>query len=425
MEIDHILGGWQLSGANCACAPQRLSIDGKTVFSFLHSRIDGASDDAVEQVKAHGYHRGGCAVYEGSGLFMHGASSLPFHQISRIAANTFRLTTDLVWPKTTALKSGIELGSVVLGGGWQRYFTIDSQTPQIAWHDMPASGSAPVAISPLPAAIVFERADGLRLEFGLGDDLWRWRNAFNSESLKGAGKLEISASGGRFTMRRWVTQCPPPPPPPKLPAKPVPGAHGKLPSAEIPLSYPDARPYRFNSYIAWSAPMLQATPSRFEALPSLDCSGANGISRKDLEALEGAPAIALDLRQLPVPQSNRRTADNAACWCGRATQRLYRRIIRQLADFSPSGRLRLDGMTPGWCSCAAHANRKHDGEHWDLCAIIDAAIWTRQIMGDNWEILIPQTGIWAQLPSLQCLAGDSGFRGSRLEAEQPDGEDEA
>ena len=43
-------------------------------------------------------------------------------------------------------------------------------------------------------------------------------------------------------------------------------------------------------------------------------------------------------------------------------------------------------------------------------AILDTAIWTRQILGDGWKICIPQPGIWREMPSMQCLGAESGFR---------------
>ncbi len=418
MDITYPVAGWQFACSHDACAPQKLAIDGKTVFSFLHSRIDGASDDALIDVKSRLYHRGGCAVFEGNGDFMHGTTPVPFHQNSRIAANTLRMTTDILWPKATALKNGIELGSAVLGNGWCRYFTVDANTTAPAWHEMPDAQNSTVVISPLPTAIVFEREDGTRLEFGLGDDIWRWANGFNSESLKGSGKLEISCNGGRYTLRRWVTQCPPVPPAPKLPAKPVPGAYGKLPSTEPPQYIPDARPYRFNSYIAWSDSIIAPDHADFANLTALDCSGANGLDATALAACGAAPAIALDCNQLPVPKQNCRQAQKSACWCGRATQRLYRRIIRQLAENSKEGILRIDGMTPGWCDTASHVNRKKSAAHWDLNAILDTAIWTRQILGDGWKICIPQPGIWREMPSMQCLGAESGFRIKSQEIEE-------
>lgn len=411
MEITYPDAAWQMSAASGACAPQKLLIDSKTAFSFLHCRIDSASDDAVASPKIHPYHRGGCAIYEGSGDFtLTGNSAVPFHQISRLAANTMRMTTDFIWPKNQPLKNGIEIGSVVLSAQWQRFAILPAGQASLEWHALPAPADPPVEISPLSALILFEREDGLRLEMGLGDDLWRWQHGFNSESLKGHGKLEIAPNNGRFILRRWVTQCPPVPAPPRQPLRQVPGAHGKIPSSAPVLFIPEARPYRFNSYIAWSSPALAPDANAFDNLTVLDCSGIGGLKRSELEQCGANPALAIDLRQLPLPPSNRRSSADAPCWCARASQRLYRRLIRQIAQYSSRGILRIDGLTPGWCQCASHANRRKNADHWDLCAILDTAIWTRQLLGDGWQLHFPQTGVWGELPSLQCLGAPSGFR---------------
>ena len=424
MEIRHPSSPWCLVFTDGhATGPQRLLVGDSALFSFMHCRVDGVSDDALIPALSHHYHKAGCAVFEGAGAFGEGTPAR-LGETLRVAANAARLTYDLAWPKDTPLKSGFEAGSLVLRGNWQRFFLVTPEADASGapeWRDLPAQGESPISLSPVPAAIVLENAAGQRLEVGLGDDLWRWSNGLNGEFLHGIGKLELSRSGSNFSLRRWVTLCDP-----EAEAKAAAKLDAKRAAdfakrqkkaaqegkeltapAPVPVSQPEARPYRFNAYFAWSAPELAAAaPADLPVVPV----GPNGLARADLEALGAAPRLRLDLATLPLPENARRARTALPCWEARATQRLFRRVIRQLADFAREGTLALDGLTPGWCDIATHANRSGTARHWDLSAILDTAAWARQTLGPGWTIAVPQTGFWSELPSLAALAAESGFR---------------
>ncbi len=415
MDIIHSQAQWcQQFTDGHASGPQRLVVDETALFSFMHSRVDNHSDDDLVPSRSHHYRKGGCAVFDGEGVFAVGAP-IELAQTVRTAANASRVTYDLLWPKSTSLTTGLELGSVVLRGNWKRFFQVKpDQLDEPKWQAMPAAGAAPISISPLPAAIVFENEKGQRLEFGLGDDLWRWNKGLNGPFLNGVGKLEISRTGNNFSLRRWVTQCDAAAEAQAAQqrdsqaAKDAPEGVTPPPS---PVSQPEARPYRFNAYFAWSAPELEpewdaAADAKVVAV------SANGIQRADLERLGDSPKLALDVKELPLPANARRNgkADGAPCWCSRGAQGLFRRIIRQLANYSPCGVLVLQNFTPGWCETAAHANRSKAALHWDLSAMLDLAAWTRQCLGPEWVIIAPQDGIWQDMPSLTAIGAESGFR---------------
>lgn len=429
MEISHPQASWTLQyEEGRGTGPQKLQLDGKTLFSFMHCRIDDVSDDAVSSTRAHHFHKGGLAVFDGEGVFTQGPA-VNLRQIHRVAANTARLTYDLSWPKATPLVKGLELGSVLLAPSFRRFFVVTPEATAPKWRDLPAAGAPPVSLSPLPTAIVLENERGLRFEYGLGDDLWRWAQALNGECLHATSRLEISrTTGGRVALRRWVAECDS-----ELEKKLADAATAKLQEATlklrqqrvaeggkpdnrplpiVPASQPEARDYRFTAYFAWSQPELLTAVPQGVVPQELPLNAKGEYASADLATLGDNPAVLLDLAKLPGSTAARRSgeADAPLCWESNPAQNLYRRLIRQLAARADNGTLLLKGLTPGWCDTGSHENRKRAARHWDLCALLDQVAWTRQTMPPGWTIVAPQTGLWAELPSLACLGAPSGFR---------------
>ncbi len=429
MEIKHPQAPWCLQYEDGrGTGPQKLQLAGKTLFSFMHSRIDDVSDDALASSRAHHFRKGGLAVFDGAGVFTQGPA-VKLTQTHRVAANTVRVTYDLNWPKGTALTKGLELGSVLLSPSFKRFFVVAPDAEEPGWRKVPEVGAPAVSISPLPAAIVLENEQGLRFEYGLGDDLWRWAQGLNGDYLHATSRLELSrTTGGRIALRRWVAECDG-----ALEQKLADAATAKLqqetlrlrqelatkgetqdttPLPTVPCSQPAPRDYRFTAYFAWSQPEL------IPALP-IGCSPQEvalnergDFSRDALLALDDTPALMVDLKKLPATVNARRAGkeDAPICWESNQAQNLYRRIIRQLAEHASKGTLLLQNLTPGWCDTGTHENRKRAARHWDICALLDQVSWTRQVMGPDWTIVAPQTGIWAELPSLACIGAESGFR---------------
>ena len=429
MEISHPKASWTLLYENdFGAGPQKLQINGKTLFSFMHCRIDGISDDALETRKAHHFHKGGLAVFEGDGVFTQGAK-VRLWQTHRIAANTVRMTYDISWPKETPLTKGLELGSVLLAPSFQRYFIVTPDATAPKWCKLPAAGAPAISISPLPAALILENDNGQRFEYGQGDDLWRWTQGLNGDYLHATGRLEISrTSSGRIALRRWLAECDS-----ELEAKLAAAANAKLRMEAlqrkkatgtedetallenvptVPTSQPLSRDYRFTAYFAWSAPELHPALPEGTTLQTPALSNRGDFERTVLQGLGTVPSLQIDLAKLPFVEAARRSgkANEKTGWESNSAQTLYRRLIRQLADYAPKGNLLLQNLTPGWCDNGGHENRKRSARHWDLCAILDQIAWTRQILGADWNIVAPQSGIWAELPSLACLGAESGFR---------------
>lgn len=419
MKLNHPNADWIIEYTDGrAVGPRKIESQGSTLLSFVHCRIDGVNDDELDTRKVRHFHKGGCAVFEGDGEFP--SAQVRLKQTHRIAGNAIRATYDLTWPKATPLKSGLELGSMVLAGAWKKYFVVNADSTDAEWIQIPEELSTPLVIAPIPAAIVLEDAKGRRLEVGLGDDLWRWQKALNGEFLHATGRLELTRSGNRMTLRRYVAFCDA-----AAEAKAaaalakdprfMPGEDG-APAKEVPVSQPEARNYRFTSYLAWSAPEIEQDWSVKNDARTIEFDKNGELVRADLEAIGESPKLALDMASMPIDDSSRHAGKENAmpCWQSRKTQSLYRRVIRQLANFSQEGTLVLKNLTPGFCDIAVHESRRANAEHWDLPTIIDTLAWTRQILGTGWTILTPQEGIWKEMPSVSALGAPTGFRLSDL-----------
>jgi len=423
MELTHPTASWTIEYTDGrASGPQRIESQGSTLLSFVHCRIDGVNDDDLAPKKVRHFHKGGAAIFEGEGIFSQGAP-LKLRQVQRVAANTIRMTYDLTWPKDTPLKKGLELGSVVLAGAWKRYFLVTPDATQADWQELPEDSST-VVLSPIPTAIVLEDAKCRRVEWGLGDDLWRWQKGLNGEFLHATGRLELSRNGNRLTLRRYVAFCDAIAEAkaaealkndPRFQGKP--DEDGNYPEPKVPTSQPEARNYRFSAYMAWNEPDLVVDYSLAEKATPVAIDPKAGLNRVALEALGEAPCLKLDMAALPVDANARRNGDKNAlpCWESRTTLACYKKALRQLAEYAKEGTLVLENFTPGWCNVASHETRKANADHWDLPAMLETMVWTRQLLGEGWTILAPQKDIFLEMPSLEALGTTSGFRNEDLD----------
>ena len=84
MEITHTPSSWRiLYNDGAPGGPQKLLLDDKSAFSFVHNRLDDVSEDEMDTLCSHHYHRGGCHVFEGEGVFPNGVR---LRQTAHIAA---------------------------------------------------------------------------------------------------------------------------------------------------------------------------------------------------------------------------------------------------------------------------------------------------------------------------------------------------
>ncbi len=353
-------------------------------YNCRHDEIDGAAL-LTQRMKL--FRKGGAAVFSGEGTFP-GKNGNSLRQTIRYAANHARITSDWHWCRGVQIKDACELGSFLLPGTWRRLFVFpapaDLEKGQLpGWQELPAKGE--LEFSPLPLLVVCENDSGLQLEFGLGDDLWRWMNGLVPQAKQVLGLSNTSE--GLLCQRKIAVY------------------------EQGELLQPEARGYRLTSYLAWSAPALAVPEASQRVYRPLSFTAEGGLNRQELLDCGDFPAISLDFRDLPLPHQAKRTGDGENCWESKITQKYVRRIIRQLADYATCGSLRISaGMSPGLCLDGVHCSRKNPTAHWDLLAILDVTAWMRQRLGEQWEVEIIQPEPWQNLVSLSCLGASNGFR---------------
>ena len=426
MLLKHPSASWRLTYEDGAAnGPALLESQGAPLFHDMHCRLDAVADHGLPSTASH-VRKGGCAVFRSTELFRHPAP-VEVAQTQRLSANLLRLTYDISWKDAnTPLKEGLEVGSLRLDGAWEKYLALSTPgeaQAAPAWKPLPRTPEeAPLVLSPIPVVLLLEDQKGRRLEYGLGDDLWRWQKGLNGEFLHGTGRLVLSRDAQGLLLRRYVTFCDPQEEErlaarkqeedPRFRAS-VDEEGNPIPATAVPVSCPEQRAYRFHSHLAWSEPLLAGAPPLPSPPLELSCTpqGIQGLR-------ELAPAsplcLSLDLAGLPIPPHGPRNGGDDAppCWESRPFQSLFRRCLRQLASLAPAGTLVLKGATPGWCSLPTHLARSGAPlPHWDLPALLECLVWARQALPEEWTIrVLPGAGGRALLPSLPALAPPSGFR---------------
>lgn len=396
MVISHSQGGWSaVHAAQMAGGPQRLSVGQHLLLTGFHNRLNESSDEHLLADKGKVFRKGGSAVFAGEGHLPGGAGT-GWRHVVRYAGNTARITCDFSWKGDALLESGVEIGSLTLPGMWEKVQILEASAEQTELAEPETRRlqiGKNVRLEPFPLALLFYGVHGGRLEVGLGGDLWRWHQGLGAGLGVGGIRLECRADG--VTLRRFVAT-----------------AAAEAATAEEAVR-PAVRDYRFTSYLAWRAPLLR--PAWGECAPCLLSLQSGELSRQQLEDCGPSPDIALDFSELPLPhQARRRLAGGtpgAPCWESRITQKAVRKVIRQLAEYSGSGRLLVcGGAVPGVCSDPVHCSRKAASLHWDMVALIDAFSWMQQRLGDGWQIGVRQPGFWEHFPAAAQLGAPNGFR---------------
>ncbi|MFA6816221.1 MAG: hypothetical protein WCS73_08010 [Lentisphaeria bacterium] len=387
-EICHTSAGWSCwHDTAIAGGPLRLEQSGSCVLRNYARAQDDMTEELLVMDKARVFRKGGAAVFQSRGHFPFGAENI-YLQTIRYAGNTARVTHDIRWHAGAELAHQLQLGSVELPGKWTAVrLVILADDGTIRMSLVKLDADAELHFSPQPLAVVFIRADGFMVEFGLGNDLWRWQNGLEGDTV--AGSLTLKNEPAQLRITRTVAEV-----------------TGKE------AVQPVAREYRFGAYFAWSSPLLQQTAAvADDRYVRLIIEAKKGVVGSQLQELGENPRVILHLSDLKLPRQALRSIDGCPCWESKITQKFFRRTIRQLAGVSLRGSLVIDGgMYPGLCCDGIHCNRKKDCWHWDIVGILDACSWMRQCLGDDWTIGIPQTEPWTQLPSLSCLGCANGFR---------------
>lgn len=386
LDIQHPTGNWLVRhDLGQAKGPLLIQENGIPLLKNFHHRYDDLSDDLLVPDKVRLFRKSGAAVFSSEGHFPFGAE-ISLRQNIRYAANHARITTDLRWKRGSALKKEVAIGSAQLPGKWEELFILQADGTATPWQALMPETSR--LLSPLPLSLVFRNQQGQCIEIGTGGDLWRWQNGLLQNEQSNAPRIEIAIQADGISLQRLVTV--------------------NLAAEEC---FPEARDYRFTSFLAWSAPALEQKDEPPCDPIMLEINPNDGISRKQLLDCGSAPCVSIDLTQLELPRQAMHSLGKGYCWESKITQRAVRRLIRQLADFSAQGFLQItDGMTPGLCDDPVHCSRKNKALHWDLNAILDLTAWMRQCLGDGWKIDAEQKYPYSEMPSLTCLAANNGFR---------------
>ena len=374
--------------------PVALVVGNAPLFQDFHCSMEGQEDSQfVPDMTPRVYHKAGLAVYECE-AHLAAAPGMRLHQVLRYGANHFRAVYDLSWAKETAMTAPVEVASCTLVGRWSRVLAVPRGTTpaQAQWQPI---GAETLVWEDAPASLLVEREDGLRLEYSLGFDLWRWDHGLGITS---PSRMELVPGAEGLALRHFVAVPPPLPEPPE--------------GEEAPLGpIPEARQYRFCAMVAWSVP---ATPSGELAEVPLAFAADGRLDTAQLRSLELATQVpVIDFQQMPGVDSFRRLAPDgsrsAFCWeCDRVLT-LAKKLIRQVAALGSEGTLVLRGLQPGFCQEARHCDKKGALPHWDLEDIVTFVNWCHAQLGPGWRLLVPQKDGWEDLPSLQGLSLPIGF----------------
>ena len=374
---------WNARHASGRCGgPRQIEVNGTAILKDLKCAIDGQSDDMLHCKKAHLFHKAGQTIFQCDGTFKGGQT---YAQSCRYAGNSVRITWDLNWPKDTPVTSSVEIGSAVLPGEWRQVYAINAEpVPGLPYPGLwkTLTPGEILFFDKLPASLVFERNDGVRLEYSLGFDLWRWNYGLGVE---GASTLTVQVGMDGITLTRRVAQTQ--------------AEEGVL---------PEAREYRFMAIISWSWPGMKplAEISDAQELPLLDNN--QGF---DMRQFKNAP-VCLDYAKLPCIEGAMRTgyeaSSKAPCLETSQAISLLKRCVRQLSETGKEGTLVIRNLEPGFCNAGNHVSKKGDRLHWDLYDILTFASWAKNCLGEGWLLACPQN-TWHDLPSLAGLHLPNGY----------------
>lgn len=382
VTITQKVARWQVTGTPEDGGSLSFAQDGAPFLDCLHNRLD---DTTFDVTRSRSFHKGGIAVCEFEASLADGSAAIS--QITRLAANVARVCTDVTLRAGRAIADALAIGSFTLEGRWTRLTVFGADGAATSQELVP--GGAPLRwTSPLPLAWLLEREDGFRVEVGTGFDAWRWQQGLEMPS---AVEVTLQTMSHSLSFERAIA-----------------ANHDETPNEDgIVGLLPQPRVYRLCHHLAWTTDAC--APRTSDALPPQADITAGGL---DCAALPDHPELTLDLSTLPLPASARLngTPDALPCWESRVTLAAAKRLVRQLASH-PTGRLHVTGgLSPAPCSCGTHVDRpRKTTAHWGLNAIVCFAQWTRQTLGNGWDIScdIPQP--WNQLPSLQGLFAINGF----------------
>lgn len=389
--------------------PNSIRLEGTELLRGSPFYVDDLSGEMAVMTKLRVSRKGGTAVVRSEGYFPYGAETR-FSQTCRYASNHVRVTLDVQWPRGEKIKRHMGVGSVFLPGQWTGFRSVPpalhiSEGAQTKHHSLPTNEIESRMVGHWhrpPLATVFEHTNGMILEIGLGDDIWRWEESLGYAPESGSYKILSEPDGIRF-IREPLMCC--------------------------EQFIPAPRNYRFTYYLAWenqdSKNRTPTPPREKENTQSLLFDGIKGIQSTSLKTNPENACLILDFRKLtentpeewrkaPSPADFiRNKRDRKLCWKHSRLQRTARRSIRQLAALSDRGQLVIKGLHPGPCWDPVHVSRgancpENGLAHWDTGAILDFAVWAKQQLGPGWTLMTDEHQM-TEFPAMHSIFAPNGF----------------
>ena len=372
LDITESNGLWSATHAKGRCGGPRKIAGPDTLVSDFCCSIDSVPDYLIHSKNARVYHKAGQSIFEGEGAYPTGQT---IRQISRYAANAMRVTWDISWPKATAPKDAVQIGSATLNGKWKKLLTLKrdgtfdeiclTSTTTLTWQENP------------PLALFFKREDGTQVEFSYGFDLWRWDFGLG---LANSIPLKVIVGEEAVQIIRQVSDL------------------SVAPSEKEEAPTPQAREYRFMATLAWATPEMDKYTLR--AKPQAETISVpfddNGLQLNSLPA--GAKNLTIDLAALPF-----------TCMESDALLSRMKRFTRQLASFSAEGSVVFTGFSPTCCTEGSHCAKRNATLHWDHQALLSFAAWAKNCLGESWSLDFQFPAPLAELPSLKYISLPNGF----------------
>ncbi len=287
-----------------------------------------------------------------------------------ISGNHASVTTD--FDLRSRMEAGVfEVDNILVRGEWSRIGTLMVSSPvpmadEIRWHD--AGARLSLELDGIPLILLFERADGTRLEIGSGDDLWRWLNTAAFPGSSQSVVIEKIKEG--IYIRRRVAAW----------------------SSDAVIM---ARQYRFSWYFAWETSGMKFLGGDGNMPAAADAeifTFPEGEVPQQLAACHGG-------RNLGV-----------SCFHSPAVSGIFRSLIRSVLGSQKPRDLVIGNLVVPLCETAAHLERPQRQQllHWNMTRFFDHWLWANKQLRNSgvsfYAIPAMDGKVFPLLPSVKGLS---------------------
>lgn len=379
--------GWK---AVSEISPPKMSFSllGDELFKMSGVAIGCIQETAAicEKAKTHEY-----SSFEGG--YFETLNMLPFGSEPEIyrkyhyAANHFKVTTDISFHSN--FKSDIlSIDTLHIKGVWSRVgvLTIKKEDaaapPATCWNWMDISSLTKMEYKEPPLLWLFEKENGIRLEIGTGDDLWRW-NISSRMGKDSSFILRNDKENGCLVIERRVISAPE--------------------SVEVAMNN-----MRFSWYFSWEIHGWEFVKQ--ESVESSEFSFKNNSS--EIQTPTHNPCFHFNNSEWP--ESARVLVNGnyakSACLHSALVQNRLKDLVRHTASRISGGNVLISGIEPFFCESASHMDRpqKKNLQHWNISSILDLWFWANRHLcnsGSKFFITSPEeNSLFSLLPSLRGLS---------------------